>query len=311
LQQTILLLKNTMNLRTAGNAPDDQVLQPLDLSRQETSTPQFRMLQSIHEAFARSLSNVLSAFLQSEIQATLDGTRLTTAGDFRKTLPNPSCLIVLRLHPGPETMTLYLESATVLTLLDLLLGGSGSPGSAPRELTEIEWSLLEEISRVIVRALGESWQVVKPVEFVVESMGSDPSMVACPDPARSVLRVSFDMQFAGQTGHFEIVVPVSFFAAVGPAPIPQEIAEDVASKVEIERNARLLEDAEVELEVHLEGPHLSFGDFLALQQGQVVKFDHALHAPVRAVVNGDPSLTGHILGAGRKRAFQVGEMFSA
>ncbi len=143
-----------MNLRAAGTGKPrtDQALRPLDLSHQETSTPHFRMLQSIHEAFARSLSNVLSTFLQSEIQAKLAGIRLTTAGDFRKAVPNPSCLIVLRLHPGSETMMLYLESATVLTLLDLLLGGTGTPASAPRELTEIEWSLLEEISRVILRS---------------------------------------------------------------------------------------------------------------------------------------------------------------
>ena len=43
----------------------------------------------------------------------------------------------------------------------------------------------------------------------------------------------------------------------------------------------------------------------------MVKLDHALQAPVRAVVNGDPSLIGHILSAGRKRAFQVGEALSA
>jgi flagellar motor switch protein FliM len=296
-----------MNLRSSGNAPDDQAVRPLDLSQQETSTPEFRMLQSIHEGFARSLSNVLSTFLQSEIQAKLAGIRLTTAGDFRKDVPNPSCLIALRLHPEPETMMLYLDSATVLTLLDLLLGGTGMPVSAPRELTEIEWSLLEEISRLIVRSLGESWQVLKSVEFVVESMGSDPSLIACPDPARSVLRVSFEIQLAGQLGHFEITVPRSFFAAPAPTDIPQEIVEDGASKVEIERNARLLEDAEVELEVLLEGPLLSFRDFLALQRGQVVKFDQALDAPVRALVNGDPCLAGHILGAGPKRAFQVGE----
>ena len=269
------------------------------------------MLQSVHEAFARSLSNVLSAFLQSEIQAKLAGTRLTTAGDFRKAVPNPSCLIVLRLHPGAETMMLYLESATALTLLDILLGGTGMPASASRELTEIEWSLLEEISRVIVRSLGESWQIVKSVEFVVQSMGSDPALIAWPEPARSVLQVSFEMQIAGQLGHFEIAVPSSFFAAATAAHVPQEIAEDVASQVDVERNARLLEDAEVELEVCLEGPRLSFGDFLELQQGQVIKFEHALHTPVRAVVNGDPSLIGHILSAGRKRAFQVEETFSA
>ena len=299
-----------MNLRGARNTQDGQVLRPLNLSHQETSTPHFRMLQSVHEAFARSLSTVLSTFLQSEIQTTVGGLSLTTAGDFQKTIPNPSCLIMLRLHPGSETMMLYLESATALALLDLLLGGTGMPAPAPRELTEIEWSLLEEISRALLRSLGESWQIIKSVEFVVESMGSDPSLMACPQPARSDLQVSFEMQIAGQLGHFEIAVPSSFFAPVTTAQVPQEIAEDVASKVDIERNARLLEDAEIELEVRLEGPRLSFRDFLALQEGQVVKFDHALHAPVRAVVNGDPSLTGHILGAGGKRAFHVGEAFS-
>ncbi len=296
-----------MNLRGSGTVPDSQVLRPLDLSNQESSTPHFRMLQSVHEAFARSLSNALSTFLQSEIQARFGGIRLTTAGDFQKSVPNPSCLIALRLHPGTETMLLHLESATALALLDLLLGGSGTPLSAPRELTEIEWSLLEEISKVILRPLGESWQIIKSIEFVVESMGSDPGLVACPEPARSDLQLSFELQLAGELGHFEIAVPNAFFAPAMAAPVPQELAKGAVSKADIERNARLLEDAEVELEVRLEGPRLSFRDFLALQQGQVVKLDHALNAPVRAVVNGDPSLTGHILGAGRKRAFQVGE----
>jgi flagellar motor switch protein FliM len=297
-------------MRSAGKAQSEQGLRPLDLTHQETSTPHFRLLQSIHEGFARSVSNVLSTFLESEIQVELAGTRLTTEGDFRRTVPKPSCLIVLRLHPGSETMMLHLESATVLTLLDLLLGGTGTPTSSPRELTEIEWSLLEEISRVILRSLGESWQIIKSVEFEVESMGSDPGLIACPEPARSVVQVSFEMQIAGQLGHFEIAVPSSLFAAATTVHVPQEISEDVASKVEIERNAHLLEDAEVDLEVRLEGPRLSFGEFLELQPGQVVKLEHALHAPVRAVVNGDPFLIGHILGAGRKRAFQAGEAFS-
>jgi len=294
-------------MRSAGKAQDDQGLRPLDLSHQETSTPHFRLLQSIHEAFARSVSNVLSTFLESEIQVELAGTRLTTAGDFRRTLPKPSCLIVLRLHPGSETMMLHLESATVLTLLDLLLGGTGTPIPSPRELTEIEWSLLEEISRVILRSLGESWQIIKSVEFEVESMGSDPGLIACPAPATSVIQASFEMQIAGQLGHFEIAVPGALFAAATTVDVPPEIVEDTASKVDVERNAHLLEDAEVDLEVHLEGPRLSFGEFLELQHGQVIKLEHALHAPVRAVVNGDPSLIGHILGVGRKRAFQAGD----
>ncbi len=293
-----------MNLRqpdTGRNAG-----KKLDLGQQD-STPQFRKLRSVHETFAKSLSNVLSTFLQSEIQANLAGMSVTTAGDFQKNLPNPSCLIKLRLHPEQERMILYLDSATVLTLLDLFLGGSGQPLPEPRELTEIEWSLLEEISRVMMRCLGESWQVIKAVEFVVESLNSDPSLTPCPEPALSVLRIAFDLQLAEQSGHFELAVPRSFFDAVAPVREAQELVVDAPSQLDMERNAHLLEDAEVELEVLLEGTQLSFRELRALRQGQVVRFDHGLNQALRGVVNGDLSVIGHVLSAGRKRAFQVEE----
>lgn len=297
-----------MNLRPSdtGKPTQQPALRALELGQQDSS-PQFRMLRSIHETFAKSLSNVLSTFLQSEIQTNLAGINVSTAGDFQKSLTNPSCLIKLRLHPEQDRMTLYLDSATVLTLLDLLLGGSGQPLPEPRELTEIEWSLLEEISRVMMRCLGESWQVVRPVEFVVESLSSDPSLAPCPDPALSVLRISFDLQLAEQSGSFEIAVPRSFFDSLAPVSESQELVGETPSQGDRERNARLLEDAEVELEVLLEGTHLSFGDLRALRQGQVVRFDHGLNQALRGVVNGDVSVIGHVLSAGNKRAFQVEE----
>jgi flagellar motor switch protein FliM len=280
--------------------------QKLDLG-QQNSTPQFRKLRGVHEIFAKSLSNVLSTFLQAEIQANLAGMNVTTAGEFQKNLANPSCLIKLRLHPEQEHMILYLDSATVLTLLEIFLGGSAQPSPASRELTEIEWSLLEEISRVMMRCLGESWQVIKPVEFVVESLNSDPSLTPCPEPALSVLRIAFDLELGEQSGHFEMAVPRSFFDVAAPAADAPELTGETPSPLDRERNALLLEDAEVELEVLLEGTHLSFGDLRALRQGQVVRFDHGLSRPLRGVVNGDLTVIGHVLSAGNKRAFQVEE----
>jgi flagellar motor switch protein FliM len=293
-----------MNLRQSETGKSAG--QKLDLGQQD-STPQFRKLRSVHETFAKSLSNVLSTFLQAEIQAHLAGMNVTTAGEFQKNLANPSCLIKLRLHPEAERMILYLDSATVLSLLEIFLGGSGQPSPAPRELTEIEWSLLEEISRVMMRCLGESWQVIKPVEFVVESLNSDPSLMPCAEPALSVLRIAFDLELGEQSGHFEMAVPRSFFDAAAPPAESPEVTGETPSPLDRERNARLLEDAEIELEVLLEGTQLSFGDLRALRQGQVVRFDHGLDQALRGVVNGDLSLLGHVLSAGNKRAFQVEE----
>jgi len=298
-----------MNSVSRGAGKNRATPQPVDLARSENASPQFRLIQGMHESFAKTLSEVLSSLLGCETSALFSGIRLTTAGDFQSSLATPTCLITLRLHPERERMVLAMDSSTVLGLLDMLLGGGGNAPPAPRELTEIEWSLLEEISRALVRALGESWQSFKPVEFVVEALGNDPAMMPCPSPSIPHLRIAFTLVFGGQDGQFQIAVPCSFFDAIVPAPKTQE-GEPALPQFDLERNAQLLEDAELEIEVYLEGTRLSFGELLALRAGQVVRFDHGLNEPLRGVVNGEVSLTGHILSSGRKRAFQIEESAS-
>ncbi len=127
------------------------------------------------------LTASLSAFLQSEILASLGQIELVEAAEYRDTLSSPTCLITLKLYPRQEQMILRFDLPTVLALLELMLGGTGSSlPAASRELTEIEWSLLEEVVRVLVRALGEAWQPLFAVEFEVESLGSDPSVLTVP-----------------------------------------------------------------------------------------------------------------------------------
>ncbi len=73
----------------------------------------------------------------------------------------------------------------------------------------------------------------------------------------------------------------------------------------LEQKLALLEDAAVGLEVKLDGPTLSMAELLALKPGQVVKFNYPLERPLHGLVNGAPELEGSIVGAGKKRAFQV------
>src|SRR5664279_1714721 len=116
-----------MPARPSHKSTEPLVSRPIDLKQPENASPQFQMLQGMHESFARSLSIVLSPFLQSEIQVNLSGIRLTTIEDFQRSLANPSCLITLRLHPEPEKAVLCFDCSTALTMLDLLLGGNGIP----------------------------------------------------------------------------------------------------------------------------------------------------------------------------------------
>ncbi len=275
-----------------------------EVGQPDSTSPRFRTLRAVHERYAASLATALSAFLRSDFQATLQDLSVQTSGGFQAALPSPTCLMVFRLHPRDERMYLHMNCATVFGLLELLLGGKCGPEpAASRNLTEIEWSLLEEIVRVMVRPLGEAWQLFATVEFEVESLVSEPGLLAQNEPHQPVIRLAFDLRCGEHSGLLEIAAPQSLFDAAGATPEQGASAEESAP--DARQKLALLEEAGVSLEVRLDGPLLPVADLMNLAPGQVIKLDHPLDHPLRGVLNGALSLEGTVVSSGKKRAFQV------
>jgi len=273
---------------------------PQRSARAAAVDPQLRKLQVVHEVFSQGLATALSALLQTEIHARVGAIGLVGTGELQKSLRSPDCIIALRLHPRAERMLLHISASTALALLELLLGGTEGAPPAVRALTEIEWSLLEEVVRVILRPLAECWRVFAEIEFEVESLGSDPTVVQFPQGGGPLVRVPVDLVWAGRTGIVTIAIPEEFFDGASPrAELPE------TNPQETDRNFLLLEDAAVEMEVVLRGPTLPFQQLMALTAGQVVTFNYPVDRAVEASLNGEVWMAGHVVSAGRKRAFQV------
>ena len=282
-----------------------------EVGQPDSASPRFRTLRAVHERFAPSLATALSAFLRSDFQVSFEDLSVQTSAGFQAALPSPTCLMIFRLHPRDERMYLHLNCATVFGLLELLLGGKCGPEpAAPRNLTEIEWSLLEEIVRVIVRPLGDAWKLFATVEFEVESLVSEPGLVAQSDPDQPaihpMIRLAFQMTCGEHSGVLEIAAPQSFFDAAGTTSATHGPAD--AAEPDGRQKLALLDDAALSLEVCLEGPLLPVSDLMNLKTGQVIKLDHPLDQPLRGVVNGALSIEGAVVSSGKKRAFQVTEL---
>lgn len=278
---------------------------PIEVGRQDTTNRQFRTLHAIHDGYGRELGTALSAFLHAEIPVTLRELSIHTSGGFQRGLPSPTCLMIFRLHPRQERMFLHLDCATVFPLLELLLGGkTDSTELAPRNLTEIEWSLLEEIVRVMVRPLGEAWQFFLPIEFEVESLVSEPSLMTVTDAGQPVVKLAFDIRLGEQTRNLEIAVPQVFLDAALAAQEKQPSAQG-ESELDLTQKVALLESAAMGLEVTLDGPTLSMAEIMGLKPGQVVRLDYPLERSLHGLVNGTPGIEGLIVSAGKKRAFRV------
>jgi flagellar motor switch protein FliM len=208
-------------------------------------------------------------------------------------------------------MYLHMNCATVFGLLELLLGGKCGPEpAASRNLTEIEWSLLEEVVRVMVRPLGEAWQTFATVEFEVESLVSEPGLLAQNDPrqpaSQPLIRLAFELRCGEHSGLLEIAAPQSFFDAAGAASDHKGSAD--SPEPDTRQKLALLDQAAVSLEVRLDGPLLAVTDLMNLKPGQVIRLDHPLERPLRGVINGELSMEGAVVHSGKKRAFQIAQL---
>src|SRR6185295_17733016 len=275
----------------SGRAQPDA--KPFEVGQPSSSSPRFRTLRTVHERYATALATGLSAFLRSDFQASLQDLSVQTRGGFQATLPSPTCLMVFRLHPRNERMYLHLNCATVFGLMELLLGGKSGPEPViPRNLTEIEWSLLEEVVRVMVRPLGEAWKLFATIEFEVESLVSEPGLVEQSDPeqpaTQPMIRLAFNLEHGEQRGVLELAVPQSLFDASGEAEQKSHLegSDPEARQKGIRHRMALLEEATVSLEVRLEGPLLPVADLMNLKPGQVIILDYPLDQPLHGVVNG-------------------------
>jgi flagellar motor switch protein FliM len=271
------------------------------LASKGTDSPRQRLIRSAHESFARSLGAALSAFLETEIDVSLEQLALTTAGEFKKTLATPACLVSFELVPRSDWALLSFDHVAVFSLLEILLGSDTAATPAePRALTDIEWSLLEEVVRVLVLRLGEAWRQFHEVEFKVQALESDPAALGGPDAGASLVDLQFGLRIAGQSCGFRVAVAQAFLDAGEEQAVTVEpVAADAM------RNLALLGTAKVDLEVLLEGPTLIFQELSSLEPGDVIRFDYPLEKPVRAVINGAVSIPGTILPSGRKRAFRI------
>ncbi|MGI8742246.1 MAG: FliM/FliN family flagellar motor switch protein, partial [Bryobacteraceae bacterium] len=75
------------------------------------------------------------------------------------------------------------------------------------------------------------------------------------------------------------------------------------------RVLRLIKAAEISLDGRLEGPKLTVEDLMELAEGDVLAFDFPVEKPLNLMVNGSLKFRGNVVTTGRKRAFQIEQVY--
>jgi flagellar motor switch protein FliM len=282
--------------------------QPYDFRRPERiAKDQLQSIHLIHENFARSVASSLSAFLRSHIVANFISVEQLSFADFVRSLPPPSCLLALGVHPYEENSVFQLDRSLVFLILEMLLGGAGKTAAKiDRDITEIERGILDSVFRIVLQDLRSAWQSIATVDFFVQSHVSEPQLLQILAQDDTVVVVSMEVRIGENSGLMHLAFPAMLIKMFREKSGQlATIRRREPSETDHARILRRLRPSNVELEARLAGPKLCLDSLMKMEVGDVVALDHSLTKELELRLNGKAKFLGRIVNAGNRLGFQI------
>jgi len=253
---------------------EEATVRPFDFLRpSKFSKDQLRTIELLHETFCRTAQNQLAGQLRAMVEIEVVTADQVSYGEFVNSMPVPSLITIVTMEPLEGNAVLEINLPIVFSIIDRLVGGSGSHRPKPRELTEIEHALIQNVVETLLSAFSEAWSTVVPVRLRRVGTEMNPQFAQIVAPSDMVVLITFELRVGSATGMLSLCVPAlvlepamgkltaqSYFSTLADTSSP-ESREGIASELGTVR---------VPVAVELGDAELNVGDLLALAPGDVI-----------------------------------------
>lgn len=173
----------------------------------ETELP---ILNIINERLARSFRVSISNQLRIICSLTHE-VRDIKFSDWKDESKNNSCFFLVQFAGPYRAAIIRFNRRLAFGLIDLLTGGNGCKDEVEdkKEFTQIDLTILKDLSEMLIHDLSEAWEPVEPIqaryvrtEINSEYLGIVPSKIKC-RVVKYKLATNIDL------GEFEILYPYS------------------------------------------------------------------------------------------------------
>ncbi|MGH9488485.1 MAG: flagellar motor switch protein FliM [Terriglobales bacterium] len=264
---------------------------------------QARVVGGLHESFARNLAHVLGAQLRTHLEATLVAIEQLGFEEFAQRLPEVCYVASLAVNPTGVSAALQLDLSLAFPMIELVLGGNGTSGHAPTEVTEIEERILESIVTLMARELQQVWQPVLDLSFRFDHRQPMAQILRLMPPHEKVLALGFELHLPEARGMLNLAFPAvlstGLLRKLAESPVYNRRQEDTDNRPRLRQ--RLL-DAAFPLELVLPAAKVPIRQLLALEAGEVLRFAHPTERPAELKIAGRAVCAAQPVRQGRLRA---------
>lgn len=256
---------------------DEKQVKNYDFERPaKFSKEHLRTLEIIYEHYGRLLSTNLPIYLRKNVTVGVASSETVTFSEFTNALGTPSILGIANFSPLNGSIILELSTNLGYTMIDRMLGGSGSPLEKTRDFSEIELSIIEKMLVVSLQLMRDPWKNVVDITPYLDRLETNPQFAQVIAPNDMVALVTLNLKIGDVEGLMNVCLP--FFTL-------EDIMDRLNTKYwfsNMQNNddeeydeyiESLIRRVDVPVKAILGKSLVSVNDFLGLQVGDVIRLD--------------------------------------
>ena len=249
-------------------------------------------LDIIYDSFIRYQRGTLSNRLGRIVEIKKVGAGSYKFDDFLHTMPSPVAMAIYKADPLKGAALIAFDSTLVFTIVDCILGGTGSsavPTTSNRMFTSIELRLVQKIVQDVLADLEKAWAPIYATKMAFLRMEMNPRLVNIVPPEYQVVTMEMDIQIEEIVGKMVFAVPLTTID-----PVREKLktgAQVDMMAVDPQWSYRLskeLLEAPLDLSVEVGGAIISLDDLLNLTPGDTIMLDTPCSSDLVAKVGGVP-----------------------
>lgn len=284
-----VLSKGDVELEQGILKEETQKIKKYDFSApQKFSKDHMKVLELIHDNFAKHFSNYLSAQVRTNIKIEIKSIEQITYGEFVSSVQTPTLLAFLKIPPLQGSIIFDLNAKFGFKVLDSLLGGTGERETINKEFTEIDKNILFQVVEWISECLEISWKEYVEISASVEKIETNPGVNLILSHNEPVALISFSAQFNDTVLFLNLCIPyLTVEKFIDKFVIKYKF--DTSNEGDLEETKELIFDGlssvKVPVIAEIGRTKITVNDFLKLGIDDVIKLDSLCVNPIDILIN--------------------------
>ena len=281
------------------------------MSPKKFSREQLKLLDNVFDSFARTFSLQIAGMLRTSCQMEVLQVEEEDYREFNNALSDSVLVSVVGMHNeenkiDDKQILLELSRPVSFSIMDRMLGGSGSGYDLDRDYTEIELSLLEYLFKQVMPLLTNAWSNYIEMDHTLDMIETNSRMIQFIQPDESVAIVVIEITLGDLKGNMNICLPAAsleeVFRVFNSKYVKLPKKDDPL--VEEQRKSAImhsLKSSPLTIAAILGKTEISLRDLLSLQTGDIISLNTPVEQnTVTLNVEGSPWFTG-VMGTKKKK----------